>query len=93
MNYSDNTSVVHEVCTEAVAQEENLQQMFCRSMELSTVILRYTEEIRRTLFGEWPAKEGKDREPRCFTDVLVLQIATSEEAASQLKFIAERLGV
>lgn len=93
MNYSDNTSVVHEVCTEAVAQEENLQQMVCRSMELSTVILRYTEEIRRTLFGEWPAKEGKDREPRCFTDVLVLQIATSEEAASQLKFIAERLGV
>ena len=51
MNYSDNTSVVHEVCTEAVAQEENLQQMVCRSMDLSTVILRYTEEIRRTLFG------------------------------------------
>lgn len=92
MNYSDNTSAVCEARTEAVAKEENLQQMVCRSMELSTVILRYTEEIRRTLFGEWPAKEGRDRDPRCFTDVLVLQLAISEEAASQLRFIMERLG-
>lgn len=93
MNYSDNTSAVCEPCTGTAGHEENLQQMVCRSMELSTVILRYTEEIRRNLFGERPAKERKDRDIRCFTDALAQQMDASEEAASQLKFIAERLGV
>lgn len=64
-----------------------------RSVDLSTSVLAVAESIRIHLFGELPAGGKKDPDIRCAADALRQQLYTSEEALSQLRFIAERLGV
>lgn len=93
MNYSDNTSAVCAPCTGTAVQEENLAEMIRRSVDLSDSVLIVTESICRHLFGEWPMREKEEPDIRCVEDALRKQLSTSEEALSQLRFIAERLGV
>ena len=93
MNYNDNTAVGSVPCSVESVREENLAEMIGRSVDLSASVLAVTESIRRHLFGEWPMREKEESDIRCVEDALRKQLSTSEEALSQLRFIAERLGV
>ena len=93
MNCNDNTLVGCTPCAGEAVREENLTEMVRRSAELSDSVLIVTESIRRHLFGEWPMREKEKPDIRCVADDLRQQLSTSEEALSQLKFIAEWLGV
>ena len=93
MNYNDNTTMGSVPCSAEAVREENLAEMIRRSVDLSDSVLIVTESIRRHLFGEWPMREKEEPDIRCVEDALRKQLSTSEEALSQLRFIAERLGV
>lgn len=93
MNYNDNTTMGSVPCSVEAVREETIAEMIGRSVDLSDSVLIVTESIRRHLFGEWPMREKEEPDIRCVEDALRKQLSTSEEALSQLRFIAERLGV
>lgn len=93
MNYNDSTTMGSVPCSAEAVREETIAEMIGRSADLSASVLAVTESIRRHLFGEWPMREKEDPDIRCVEDALRTQLSTSEEALSQLRFIAERLGV